>query len=163
MPYRRLLAAVAALCLCVGAHADDVTLTWTNPTTWVDGTPLAPTDLKWANVYCGDAAGANYTSVASVDLSTGATSYTFAITSSTTCAVSFVVQPALTPDEIAIGVPSYPIESALSAPVTYAPARVPASSVVTGVVQGPTPMHCTTTTACAVDPPQPIAASVRSR
>ena len=158
----RFLTLLLGALLALSAHADNITLSWTNPATWVDGTPLAAGELKYANVYCGDAAGVNYTWFASVDVSSGAHSYTFTMTGATTCAVSFVAQPALTPAQIAAGVSSYPEESALSKSVTYAPASVPASSVLTGVVQGPTPMHCTTTTACAVDPPVAIDASVRS-
>lgn len=160
--HRTTIGALLALACALPVAADNVTLTWTNPATWFDGTPLGPTDLKWANVYCGSAGGTNYEWVASVDVSTGTHAYTFQTTTAITCAVSFVAMTTLTQAEIDAGSTSYPIESALSPSVTFTPARVPESSVVTGVIQGPTPMHCTTTTACAVDPPVAIDASVRS-
>lgn len=34
-------------------NAATVTLQWTFPTTWTNGTPLAPADIVGANLYCG--------------------------------------------------------------------------------------------------------------
>lgn len=149
-----------AIMLGIQAHADTLTIQWKWPATWIDGVPLTPADMRWANVWCTSPTNPNYEAVASVDAP--ATSYAMEFHGARTCAVSIVVQHPLSAAEIAAGATSYPEESDRTVPVTYVAQPVPPVPDVTGVVQGPTPMHCLTTTACTLDKPVPINPDARS-
>ncbi len=124
-----------ALILATSAFGAPVTLRWTNPTAWTDGSPLAA--IEHAQLYCRTAAGP-YTSAqgAPGNVST----MTLDVTTARDCALTVFARA---PDGSLR-------ESDMSAEFRIAPKAIAAPSTVT--VQWQEPAVCTTT--CAVVRPR---------
>ncbi len=64
---RKVLFAIFLLASCLSALAAPVTVRWTNPTAWTDGTPLPAAAIRDATIACAPSATAAFDLVSVVD------------------------------------------------------------------------------------------------